>query len=215
MEKEFWHERWQARELGFHQSHPNGLLVDFFAELDVAEGARVFVPLCGKTLDIAWLLARGCDVVGVELSQTAVEELFAELEIGPSISRHGALKRFSAQNIDIFVGDFFDLTADLLGRVDAVYDRAALVALPEDMRRRYAAHLAQITQRSNQLLICFEYDQSAMDGPPFSVPEPVARSLYEQTYKLTQLAKVDFPGGLKGQCPASECIWLLEDAGQN
>jgi thiopurine S-methyltransferase len=209
VDKEFWHERWQARELGFHQGHPNALLVEYFSQLGLPPHARVFVPLCGKTRDIAWLLGQGCDVVGVELSQTAVEELFAELEIDPVIAGHGSLKEFSAANINIFVGDFFELTADLLGPVDAVYDRAALVALPDDMRRRYAAYLVQIAQRSPQLLLCFEYDQSQMDGPPFSVPEETVRNLYGDTYQLTQLATVDFPGGLKGQCPASECVWLL------
>ena len=210
MEADFWHERWEARELGFHQGHPNNLLVEHFAALQAPAGARVFVPLCGKTLDIGWLLAQGCRVTGIELSETAVRELFDELGVEPAISQQGALTRYSAEAVDIYVGDFFDLQADGLGPVDAVYDRASLVALPGEMRRRYAAHLEQITAGASQLLLCFEYDQDAMDGPPFSVTDAEVRDLYARAYAPIRLADVEFPGGLKGQTPAREILWLLE-----
>lgn len=209
MDAQFWHERWEARELGFHQAQPNSLLVEHFDRLGTAPGARIFVPLSGKTLDIGWLLAQGCRVVGVELSRIAVEELFDELGVEPSVAQRGPLARYSAQGIDIFLGDFFDLTSDSLGTVDAVYDRAALVALPDEMRRRYAAHLQQITSGADQLLLCFEYDQRAMDGPPFSIPAEMVKALYDETYELQRIADADFPGGLKGQTPARECLWLL------
>ena len=89
----------------------------------------------------------------------------------------GSHRRYSADGIDIFAGDIFEITADVLGPVDAVYDRAALVALPEGMRRRYAAHLAGITAVAPQLLVTFEYDQAEMDGPPFSITEEEAMLL--------------------------------------
>jgi thiopurine S-methyltransferase len=210
MEADFWHERWEARELGFHQGHANALLVEHFDVLGAAQGWRTFVPLCGKTLDIAWLLSQGCRVAGVELSKTAVEELFDELGVEPQVSKHGKLARYSAQQVDIYVGDFFDLTADHLGPVDAIYDRAALVALPGPMRQRYASHLSTITANATQLLLCFEYDQSAMEGPPFSVPGDEVRERYGDSYHITQLANVEFPGGLKGATPAREILWLLK-----
>lgn len=210
MDADFWHERWLARELGFHEGRPNALLVRFLDVLALDADARIFVPLCGKTIDIHWLLARGHRVVGVELSRTAVEELFAELDCEPAITRRGAHECFTARDIEVYVGDFFDLTAAQLGRIDAVYDRAALVALPEQMRRRYAVHLSQITNVARQLLICFEYDQQAMDGPPFSVPGNALKSLYGTHYELRRLAEVEFPGGLKGNCPALECAWQLQ-----
>jgi thiopurine S-methyltransferase len=210
VDADFWHERWKARELGFHAGQPNALLVEFFDTLGTAGGWRVFVPLCGKTLDIGWLLSKGCRVVGVELSETAVQELFDELAVEPEISRQGTLTRYSARDIDIYVGDFFDLTTNTLGPVDAVYDRAALVALPADMRRRYAAHLATVTAGVNQLLLCFEYDQASMDGPPFAVTGDEVHQLYGASFGITQLADVEFPGGLKGQTPAREILWLLK-----
>ena len=213
MDADFWHQRWKARELGFHQGRPNDLLVKHFAALSATRGWRVFVPLSGKTLDIGWLADKGMSVVAVELSETAVRELFEELEIEPTLSQQGCLVRYSAPNIEVYVGDFFELTTEVLGPVHAVYDRAALVALPGDMRRRYAAHLIEITAGAPQLLLCFEYDQQAMQGPPFSVSPDEVRALYANSYSLDRLADVEFPGGLKGQTPAREILWLLRRRG--
>jgi thiopurine S-methyltransferase len=143
MHTDFWHERWSTNQIAFHESEANPLLVAHFAALGLAKGARVFVPLCGKTLDIDWLLAQGYHVVGAELSPLAVTQLFERLGVTPQLTRVGKLERWSVPHLDLFVGDFFALTPDLLGTVDAVYDRAALIALPSDLRGRYAAHCAR------------------------------------------------------------------------
>lgn len=209
MDASFWHERWESDQLGFHQPQGNPLLAAHFGRLELTEGARVFVPLCGKTRDIAWLLAQGITVAGAELSEIAVRDLFKDLGVAPEISSHGPLQRYAAPELDIFVGDIFALDAATLGAVDAIYDRAALVALPEDMRARYAAHLMDITQRAPQLLITFDYDQSAMPGPPFSVPADAVAGLYATKYALTELAAVPVEGKLKGQVEAIETIRLL------
>jgi thiopurine S-methyltransferase (Se/Te detoxification family) len=172
----FWHQRWERNEIAFHQHEANPLLVKYFDVLSLSKGSRVFLPLCGKTLDIHWLLSNGYRVVGSELSEVAVKQLFSELAIEPKITAIDDIRRHSADNIDIFVGDIFDLSRSVLARVDAIYDRAALVALPEAMRGRYAAHLIKITDRAPQLLISYDYDQSLVDGPPFSVSnEEVSR----------------------------------------
>lgn len=213
MEAGFWHAKWEKNEIGFHLAEVNPLLVVHFGALALAAGSRVFLPLCGKTRDIPWLLAAGCRVAGAELSRIAVEQLFADLGVAPEIVQLGALERFSAKGIDIFVGDIFALSGELLGPVAAVYDRAALVALPAAIRPRYAAHVAAITQRAPQLLIAYEYDQSRQDGPPFSVgAEEVARC-HGERYALERLATVDVPGGLKGKCPALEHVWRLRPLG--
>jgi len=99
-----------------------------------------------------------------------------------------------------------------LGSIDAIYDRAALVALPQEMRIRYTAHLTEITDKAPQLLITFEYDQSAMEGPPFSVSNEEVNELYGASYDLTLIASVDVPGGLKGRCPAKENAWVLRNS---
>lgn len=208
MEHSFWHDRWESGRIGFHEGRPNALLVAHFSALAVPEGGRVFVPLCGKTLDIDWLLDGGYRVVGAELSELAIRELFERLGVAPVIADLGALKRFSAPDIDIFVGDVFALTPELLGTADAILDRAALVALPARMRETYAAHLVELTNTAPQLLICFEYDQSLQSGPPFSIDHEEVHRHYAHAYEITQLAREDVAGGMKGVA-AMESVWLL------
>jgi len=209
MDPDFWHWRWQENKIGFHESDTNPLLVKHFDALSLSDGARVFIPLCGKTLDIHWLLAKGYRVVGAELVETAIQQLFAELGVEPDITEVGAFKQSSAQGIDIFVGDFFNLSDAILGPVDAVYDRAALVALPEAMRKRYARHLITVTNKAPQLLLSFEYDQSLVPGPPFSVGPDEVHEYYEGYYTITLAELVVLQGGLKGKYDCLEAVWLL------
>lgn len=210
MQAEFWHERWQQNQLGFHIDQPNPLLIDYFDALSVDDGGRIFVPLCGKTLDIQWLLSQGYQVVGVELSPIAIDQLFSALDLVPTITPCGDLTKYSANDITIFVGDIVNVTADMLGQVDAIYDRAALVALPESMREHYAKHLMTITQTAKQLLVCITYDQSIMNGPPFSINHDKVNAYYSSAYHLKQLQVSPIEGGLKGKCAADEIVWLLE-----
>ena len=209
MDRAFWIDKWQANEIGFHKEDVNPMLVAHVDRLGLAEGDRVFLPLCGKTRDIGWLLSRGYRVCGAELSVLAVERLFSDLGVTPTRLEEGALTRFAADGIDIFVGDIFKVTRAMLGPVDAIYDRAAMVALPESMRARYAAHLTDIGGGARQLLICFEYDQSAMNGPPFSVDENEVRRVYAGDYRFERVERADVSGGLKGRCAADEVVWLL------
>lgn len=209
MEASFWHNRWHTNQTGWHEPAVNPLLATHFPSLKVPPGGRVFVPLCGKSLDLGWLMSRGYAVAGAELSELAVTQLFAELGMEPSISDIGKLKLFHGEKIDIFVGDIFDLSREILGPVDAVYDRAALVALPETMRPRYTTHLKAITGMAPQLVIGYEYDQTVVAGPPFSVTSDELRRHYSGDYTLKLLARLEVPGGLKGKCPATEHIWRL------
>ncbi|MFP5492801.1 MAG: thiopurine S-methyltransferase [Bacteriovoracia bacterium] len=210
MEANFWHARWEENLIGFHLPQPNPKLVEYFKQLNLKENDRVLVPLCGKTIDIAWLLAQGMRVVGVELSPLAIEQLFAELKVTPANQVRGKLNHYSAPQLDIFVGDIFDLDREILGHVDAIYDRAAIVALPDDLRERYAAHLINIAPKANQLLISYEYDQSLIAGPPFSVTPKHIQTYYQATYKISELVRMDVEGGLKGLYPAQEAVWLLK-----
>lgn len=96
----------------------------------------------------------------------------------------------------------------MLGKVDAIYDRAALVALPFEMRVRYAAHLREITNTAPQLLVTFDYDQQKLDGPPFSVISNEVEQHYIDHYSLTLLQGKEI--NLKGKVPAKENVWLLK-----
>lgn len=155
--------------------------------------------------------ANGFRVAGAELIETAIKQLFAELGVEPKISVVGDVKHYSAKNIDIFVGDIFAVSSKTLGLVDAIYDRAALVALPKEMRHRYTAHLMEMTNKAPQLLIAFEYDQNVMDGPPFSISNEEVNQHYRDSYGLTLIASTDVPGGLRGKCAAIENVWLLNN----
>jgi thiopurine S-methyltransferase len=209
MEPDFWLQKWQDKEIAFHQVAGNPLLVKNFNALLLAPGSRVFLPLCGKTGDIAWLLANGYRVVGAELSEIAVTELFQELGIAPKISAAGKLKHYAADKIDIFVGDIFDLAATELGTIDAIYDRAALVALPAAMRPAYTRHLMNISHRVQQLVICFDYEQASLAGPPFAINANEMQQHYAGAYQLRCIDKAEVVGGLKRKCPAEEQVWLL------
>ena len=209
MDANFWHSRWRSNKIGFHEGQTNTLLQKHFSQLNLQNNQRVFLPLCGKTRDIAWLLSQGYQVAGIELSETAVDALFDELAVKPLITHSGNLLHYHHENLDIYAGDIFDLSQATLGPVDAIYDRAALVALPPAMRIEYSAHLAQITHRAPQFLICFEYDQSQMNGPPFSVNADEVNKLYAHLYYVTCVDTTDVSEGLKKEVTATETVWLL------
>lgn len=208
MDQDFWHERWRENRIGFHQSAANPLLVKHWSGVVRQPQGRVFVPLCGKSLDMEWLLAQGHAVVGVELSELAIEQFFVELGVEPHLSTVGPLQCYRAPRIDLFVGDLFELEKAHLGRVDAVYDRAALVALPSTMRKAYADHLVVLSEGAPQLLITFEYDQDQMPGPPFRIGSDEVSALYGQHYGPKELERADLR--LKGLVEATEVTWRLE-----
>jgi len=209
MQADFWHQRWQDNQIAFHEKRGNRMLVEHFGALGLAPNSRVFLPLCGKTLDIVWFLSPGYRVAGAELSELAIQQLFEELAISPIIRNAGPLKHYHAPNIDMYVGDIFELSDDVLGAVDATYDRAALVALPDSMRAHYVSHLTALTGNASQLLICFEYDQNLMDGPPFSIEASNVADCYKDRYDISLASRAEVPGKLKGIVPALESAWHL------
>ncbi|HEX2586525.1 MAG TPA: thiopurine S-methyltransferase [Steroidobacteraceae bacterium] len=208
MQPDFWHNRWFTNQIGFHESAANPLLVKHIDKLKLPKDSRIFLPLCGKTLDIGWMVNQGYQVVGAELSKLAVDQLFKELGVAPAITCRGNIDHYHTNNIDVLTGDIFDITCDMIGKVDAIYDRAALVALPSEMRIRYTRHLVNVTNAAPQLLICFEYDQTLVDGPPFSVDADEVRRHYENYYDLVQLDNI--PEKLRQQFDADEVVWLLQ-----
>jgi thiopurine S-methyltransferase len=210
MEKEFWLDRWKDNILRFHQADYNHLLVSHFDKLSLKQGERVFIPLCGKTLDMKYLLEKGHQIVGIEFSEIAIIDFFKELNIIPKILKKDKLIHYQADNIDLFVGDVFDLSSDIIGKVDAIYDRAAYVALPLKVRSQYANHLTLITQKALNLIITFEYDQNELAGPPFSISNDEIKQHYEKDYQIKLLESLEVDGGLKEVCFAKENIWLLK-----
>ena len=192
MHPDFWHDRWREGRIGFHQDKPTPLLLKHWPSLDVAPGAKVFVPLAGKSLDLAWLASQGYRVLGVELSQLAVEQFFAEHGLEPArrASRYGT--HYEAGGIELICGDAFGLDAEALAGCDAVFDRAAIIALPPDLRRRYVHELhARLPAGCRGLLITLEYPQPEKEGPPFSVAEAEVRDLYRSDWEVEVLERRD------------------------
>lgn len=212
MQTEFWHQLWDEKKIGFHLSTVNPLLRQYFSHLNLNAGQRIFLPLCGKTLDIHWLLAQGLHVVGVELSTIAVDELFSELDLRPQVKQIEGYKYYQCGPLEVWNGNFFTLSREHIGKIDAVYDRAALVALPTDMRLAYSQHLTHLSYSAPQLLVTIEYDQSLQAGPPFSITASEVFTHYGEQYAPSLLASSVIEGGLKGRCAAQEHVWLLEPA---
>ena len=195
MEPEFWHQRWRSGQIGFHQSSPHPFLERWWPTLGLARGSRVYVPLCGKSLDMVWLAVRGHVVVGSELSPLAVAGFFGEQRMAVDVRAHGPFRRHAAGVFEILEGDAFALTPALLGPVQAGYDRAALVALPAALRPRYATQFAGLMPPgSKTLLIGFEYDEVLKPGPPFSVDAPEIERLYGEAFEVRELERVDILG---------------------
>jgi thiopurine S-methyltransferase len=192
MDPQFWHERWRQNQIGFHQAAVNDHLQRFYRELHLAPGAGVFVPLAGKSLDMVWLRSQGHPVIGVELSPIAVQAFFAENGLSVRPGRDGAFEVYEAEGLRLLCGDFFDLAPTQLTGLSAVYDRAALIALPADMRARYVDHLVRVLPPDiPMLLVTLEYPLGDMQGPPFSVSEAEVRALYEPRFEVHLLAAVD------------------------
>jgi thiopurine S-methyltransferase len=188
----FWHERWRAGQIGFHQSAVDQRLQEYWLELGIAPDSRVFVPLCGKSLDLLWLCARHRSVVGVELSAVALESFC--MENGVAAKRRGipGFDVYESANLTLFCGNFFSLTPELLGPVGAVYDRAALISWLPELREPYVAHMTALTAAGTQtLLITVEYPQAQMAGPPFSVSVDDVDRLYGRHHSIHPLSRRD------------------------
>ncbi|MFY0615722.1 MAG: thiopurine S-methyltransferase [Hyphomicrobiaceae bacterium] len=188
MDPDFWLERWQQSQIGFHQADTEPLLQNHWPALGVPAGSYVFVPLCGKSLDMAWLAGQGYQVIGNELSQIAIDDFFTGQGLVPDKRTEAGFTVSSAAPYELWCGDFFDLPESSTRNVGGIYDRAALIALPPDMRQRYARKLTELSHSAAKaLLITLEYDQSILPGPPHSVSSAEVESLFANEWQITTL----------------------------
>ena len=195
MKPAFWLERWETNRIGFHQRDINPLLRAHWNRVKAPPHAKVFVPLCGKSRDMLWLHARGYQVLGVEFIRIALQDFFRESGLTPNVSARAPFERWEANGLSLWHGDFFDLTAADLEGVGAVYDRASLIALPTDMRRRYVDKMASILPPDAEiLLITLTYPEGEMNGPPFSVADAEVRALFAAHFHIERLGTQDALG---------------------
>jgi len=176
MEPAFWHRKWADNQIGFHQAEASPYLQRYWPALGLAVGSRVLVPLCGKSLDLAWLAGQGHRVLGVELSRRAVEDFFLEHGLAAQVSQHGAFEVWRSGDVELWCGDIFALQAEDVADCTGLYDRAALIALPAPMRERYCALLSTVMPVGGKgMLVALDYDQALLAGPPFSVGDAEVR----------------------------------------
>ena len=187
MHKEFWLERWEQNQIAFHQGQVHPMLIKHASNFADLDGKIIFVPLCGKSLDMIWLQGAGAKVIGCELSHTACEDFFIENKLSYTTQNLGDLTVYSSENITIYCGDFFHLDNQVLKSVNYVYDRAALVALPLEMRKKYVTHLKLILPQVVYLLIAFSYTSEVEIGPPFAVFDDEISLLYSESYSIRKL----------------------------
>ncbi len=174
-----WESRWQEDRIGFHLKEVNPYLMRFSDQLLHQNPDRVFVPLCGKTLDLCWLKTKTKKVIGVELVSKAVQDFFDENNINYLMQQDETLQKFSSKSIDIYLGDFFDLNPEQTSSFKAIYDRASIVAIEKPERREYIDHLISFLDPEGRiLLITLEYNQNQMEGPPYSVPAEEIEKLF-------------------------------------
>ncbi|MGY9072817.1 MAG: thiopurine S-methyltransferase [Acidimicrobiales bacterium] len=192
MQKSDWTSRWNAGQIGFHQPDVNSFLGKYAEQVWGPDAlGRVYVPLCGKSLDMVFLAKNAGEVVGVEFVEQAVEEFFAEQGLTPDVESE-PITRYQSENYTLFVGDFFAITEAHTGPIDAVFDRASLVALESDTRTRYADHMRSLlVEGTKTLLITFDYDAAEMNGPPFPVSTEEVQRLYDNGFDIEHLETRD------------------------
>ncbi|MER1966903.1 thiopurine S-methyltransferase [Castellaniella sp. GW247-6E4] len=192
MDKDFWQQRWRQGQTGFHQTRVMPLLQKHWPALCLPADSRVLVPLAGKSLDVAWLAEQGHRVLAIELSTIAVEQFFTEHGLTPSIHDSILGRHYVAGRIEFICGDIFDLDAATLAECTGCYDRAALIALPADMRRHYVAHVyGGLPPGCRGLLLTLDYPQAQMDGPPFAVSDEEVQRLYTPGWRIDRLETRD------------------------
>jgi thiopurine S-methyltransferase len=191
MHREFWLNRWAENQIGFHLKGVNPHLIQFWSRVAGETKGRTLVPLCGKSEDLRWLAERGHEVVGVELSLIAAKAFAAEQGMVFVETHEPLFTVLRGTRITLYVGDFFDFTPAIGGRFDLFYDRAALVALPSELRPAYVQHLASlVAERAEGLLVDLEYDPLQMHGPPYTVSEAEVRGLFRK-FHCEKLLEID------------------------
>ena len=219
MRVNFWNKLWGEGNIGFHQAYIHAALEKYWPTLE--PGTTVLVPLCGKTLDLLWLEERGLDVVGVEFVESAVLDFFKENNLSwNKTEEYGhPCYRASDRNICIFASDFIQLANDYEGPpLASLYDRAALVALPEDMRPAYVAACRKLlTETPQGLHVTLNYEPESMEGPPFSVPPEAVRQLWQNELELVE--QVDMLASMPravalGVQSLEEHFWVFRQPGQ-
>ena len=210
---EHWLQRWEQNNIPFHESKPNPYLLRHFSKLPIPSKSRVLVPLCGKSVDMNWLADQGHEVVGIELSELAVEQFFEEQNVQAEITSEKNFKVYRSSSISIYQGDFFQLHPNEIEPFDWIYDRAALIALPPGLRIKYAQQVSTLLKPTGfWFLISMEYPASEMEGPPYRIDESEIRALFQSYSEIESLETKEIPVEkikLRSLSKLTEVVWFL------
>ena len=183
-----WINRWENNKIGWHAEQVNRHLIKYLNKFDLLTGESIFVPLCGKTNDMLFLLEKDLKVIGVEMSNLAIEQFFSENQLDYVVSQIDKFVLYEGEGIKLYCGDFFDLKSKHLENVRAIYDRASLIALNEDLRQKYVKHLSDIIEFDARiLLLTLNYPQHQRSGPPFAVSKEEVNQLYNGSFDIQEL----------------------------
>ncbi|MFC3909782.1 thiopurine S-methyltransferase [Legionella dresdenensis] len=208
--QQFWQDLWLEGRLPFHRNEVNADLIRFWPELKLAKNATVLVPLCGKSLDLLWLVERGYRVVGIELSELAIEQFMSENGLILHKNPNGQHCCYSNDALTIWSGDIFTLDNSAIPPLDAFYDRAALVALPQKLRADYVAKCLQwLKPDACGLLKTLSYDQNKQAGPPYSVSEHEVQTVYNSCEQTTLARHERSVMGTAGEIGVDNYVWLI------
>ncbi len=187
-----WISRWESNNTGWHADEVNRQLIEYLDELNLSTNDTVFVPLCGKSLDMNYLKQKNFKVIGVEMSELAIQQFFKENNLSYKLSKDGEFDLYEGGRIKIYCGDFFGLRSHHLESVKAVYDRASLIALDESLRQKYVKHLNDIISLDVRImLLTLNYPQHQRSGPPFAVSKVEVDRLFKGSFDCQELYCID------------------------
>lgn len=216
MEPSFWHDKWHQQQIGFHQPNINSFLVKYWKKLALPADAKVFVPMCGKSLDMCFLAEQGHQVIGCELNELAVQQFFSDNQLQVSQKTTAEHQHYQTEQISLYQGDIFTLPNRITQEVTAFYDRAALIAWPESMRVQYAEQLANLLPTGSiGLLVTLDYPQDMLNGPPFAVSPIWVETYLSDDFEIQLIdcrdVLADNPRFIKQDVPwLNEGVYLLK-----
>lgn len=208
--------QWKNQRTAFHLSDVNRILKDHVDKListdnddedDTEEddkgkatclNRRVFVPLCGKTLDMTFLTKLADEVVGVEGIRMALEQ-FSEENPDLNVKFEGTVNgfdRFVGDKIILLRGNYFDLDDTKAGgKFGAIYDRGSMVAIEPHLRTDYVDTLGKLIAPGGKILLVvlerLGEEEAVKRGPPFTLPDSTIRELFESKDWFESLSVID------------------------
>lgn len=172
----------------YHRKNYTAKLVQYHDRLvQGKKNSRVFVPLCGKSLDLIYLSEQGHEVIGLEYSKIAVNDFFEEnnLAYNKEQCEGSPFVKYAAKdkNITIYQGDLFDFSQEVCGSgsIDAVWDRGSFVAINVSSRDKYVELMSSLVKPSGRILMeIVKYHDPDYYGPPRIILEQDLKSYFKR-----------------------------------